>query len=639
MNTFCSCFSFLRSGCRTWALWNLLAALSSSAALGGDDLAVCIDTHLDGRPISYNLVGLHQVYTFTPDPVFEEGDFAEWVEANGFSVSRFPGGTTVKYWDWEAPTGQPFKDPMLPTFDSKLNEPESEWMSVDEYLDFVEATGMTPLIGVNSYIGAVHGKELEMIEKAVRLVRHVKERGFGGGFWYIGNEEMHKHGGPAEHARAFRKYATRMKAEDPNIKVFWNDNNPSKKSVREFLENDGGTADGLETHGKWPYGGSPELPPASYEEWLGEVPLRDRKNGDRKSGGRVWRYAADEYRSIARSMGRDLLVANNEYGFGSANNMGSFSRFQKGLLATEFLMELYIGNWDMTAFWDLALRSEDGVLDRQNGFRVNPAGEGMALLAEVQGGTFLHAVKTGKPSVHGFAARKDGVVYLYLLNKTGDSHRCDISLDPAGLRKVELQTLTEGEDGYGKLMWSSRTIDEGSPAVELPAMSFARITVHPLEKVASARSARTLQEKPNIIWLMAEDIGLDLECYGMKGVSTPNLNRLAEEGTRYTGVYCPSPICSPNRSAMMVGVDRAKIGAQHHRSKRNQPLPAPYKPMTYWLKEGGYTNIIGSDLVMGKGTKIDCNFKTKMLGSYDGVTQFGLFDKKLEYTEEDQPFF
>ncbi len=38
------------------------------------------------------------------------------------------------------------------------------------------------------------------------------------------------------------------------------------------------------------------------------------------------------------------------------------------------------------------------------------------------------------------------------------------------------------------------------------------------------------QNQPNIIWLMAEDIGLDIECYGMQAVKTPVLNNLAEEG-------------------------------------------------------------------------------------------------------------
>ncbi|MBK1878602.1 sulfatase family protein [Pelagicoccus mobilis] len=145
--------------------------------------------------------------------------------------------------------------------------------------------------------------------------------------------------------------------------------------------------------------------------------------------------------------------------------------------------------------------------------------------------------------------------------------------------------------------------------------------------------------KPNIIWLMAEDMGTDLECYGTPGVQTPNLNRLAEEGARFDRTYCANPICSPNRSSMMVGVHQTKINAHHHRSNRDVPLAAPYKPITSFLRDAGYTCILGSDLVMQKGTKIDCNFKTEATGPYDGKTQFGLFDKIGDPQPEDQPFF
>lgn len=147
------------------------------------------------------------------------------------------------------------------------------------------------------------------------------------------------------------------------------------------------------------------------------------------------------------------------------------------------------------------------------------------------------------------------------------------------------------------------------------------------------------QEKPNIIWLMAEDIGPDIECYGMKAVKTPNLNQLAEEGTRYTHCFSTNPICSPNRSAMMVGVHQHKINAQHHRGNRDVPLPAPYKPFTYWLRQAGYTTILGNPNVMDSGRKIDCNFKSTPLGAWDGREKFGLFDKYDALTAEDQPFF
>ncbi|MGE4489757.1 MAG: sulfatase-like hydrolase/transferase, partial [Kiritimatiellales bacterium] len=144
---------------------------------------------------------------------------------------------------------------------------------------------------------------------------------------------------------------------------------------------------------------------------------------------------------------------------------------------------------------------------------------------------------------------------------------------------------------------------------------------------------------PNIIWLMAEDMGPDLECYGMAGVKTPNLNRMAAEGALFTRAYCANPICSPNRSSMMTGVHQTEINAQHHRSNRDVPLMEPYRPITYWLRQTGYTCILGSDLVMIGGMKTDCNFKHEKLGPYDGVTKFGLFDKKLNFTPDDQPFF
>ena len=147
------------------------------------------------------------------------------------------------------------------------------------------------------------------------------------------------------------------------------------------------------------------------------------------------------------------------------------------------------------------------------------------------------------------------------------------------------------------------------------------------------------QDKPNIVWLMAEDISLDLECYGMKGVKTPNLNKLAQDGVMFTNCFCTNSICSPNRSAMMTGCHQLQINAHNHRSNRDLPLPELYKPFTFWLREAGYTCIVGHHAVMDKGQKIDVNFKASSLGPWDGINNFGLFDKTNYFEAEDQPFF
>ena len=148
-----------------------------------------------------------------------------------------------------------------------------------------------------------------------------------------------------------------------------------------------------------------------------------------------------------------------------------------------------------------------------------------------------------------------------------------------------------------------------------------------------------MTKRPNIIWIMAEDMGLDLECYGMPGVKTPHLNQMAQEGRLYGNCYCTNPICSPSRSAMMVGAHQNSISAHNHRSNRDRPLDAPYRPFTALLREAGYTCVLGHPDVQFGGRNTDCNFRHEKVGEYDGVENFGLFDKFDEAVPADAPFF
>ncbi|MCG9793711.1 sulfatase family protein [Flavobacterium algicola] len=161
--------------------------------------------------------------------------------------------------------------------------------------------------------------------------------------------------------------------------------------------------------------------------------------------------------------------------------------------------------------------------------------------------------------------------------------------------------------------------------------------------IASLLSISAIAQKelkrPNIIWLMAEDMSLDLECYGMEAVKTPNLNKMAAEGVRYDNCFVTNPICSPSRSAMMVGTHQLKINAQNHRSNRDVPLDSRFKPFTALLREAGYTTVLGNHAVMGLGRKTDMNFKSTAIGPWDGKTQFGLFDKYDTFENDGKPFF
>src|SRR4051794_25695891 len=107
----------------------------------------------------------------------------------------------------------------------------------------------------------------------------------------------------------------------------------------------------------------------------------------------------------------------------------------------------------------------------------------------------------------------------------------------------------------------------------------------PAGPAAAAEPAR-----PNILWLVAEDFGPHLGCYGTQQVWTPNLDRLAADGVRYTRFFTAAPVCSASRSAFMTGLFQTTIGAHNHRSHRDDGyrLPEGVRVLTDWMRDSGY---------------------------------------------------
>src|ERR1043166_8367048 len=68
-------------------------------------------------------------------------------------------------------------------------------------------------------------------------------------------------------------------------------------------------------------------------------------------------------------------------------------------------------------------------------------------------------------------------------------------------------------------------------------------------------------KKPNIIFILADDLGwTDVACYGSKYYETPNIDRLATEGTKFTSGYTCGPNCQPTRAALMSGQYEPRTG-------------------------------------------------------------------------------
>ena len=118
---------------------------------------------------------------------------------------------------------------------------------------------------------------------------------------------------------------------------------------------------------------------------------------------------------------------------------------------------------------------------------------------------------------------------------------------------------------------------------------------------------------PNVLWLIAEDFGPHLGCYGTKEAVTPQLDALAAQGTRYTRFFTTAPVCSPSRSAFMTGMYQTTIGAHQHRTKEKKPLPPGVRTLPDWLRGAGYftANVVQFPAALDfKGTgKTDWNFQ------------------------------
>ena len=76
--------------------------------------------------------------------------------------------------------------------------------------------------------------------------------------------------------------------------------------------------------------------------------------------------------------------------------------------------------------------------------------------------------------------------------------------------------------------------------------------------------------RPNILWIVADDISPNLSCYGETLIRTPHIDRLAAEGTRFSRAFTTAPVCSPARSGFITGMYSTSIGAHHHRSGRGE---------------------------------------------------------------------
>src|SRR4051794_31053115 len=117
---------------------------------------------------------------------------------------------------------------------------------------------------------------------------------------------------------------------------------------------------------------------------------------------------------------------------------------------------------------------------------------------------------------------------------------------------------------------------------------------------AVPRLARAQAARPNIVFIMADDLGYaDLSCYGRPDYTTPNTDRLAAEGMRFVQAYANSAVCSATRTALITGryQYRLAVGLEEpiaSAAQRNVGMPSEHPTLPSLLRKAGYgTTLIG----------------------------------------------
>ena len=112
----------------------------------------------------------------------------------------------------------------------------------------------------------------------------------------------------------------------------------------------------------------------------------------------------------------------------------------------------------------------------------------------------------------------------------------------------------------------------------------------------ATNSVRAEDAKTNIVFILADDLGWgELGCYGQEKIRTPNIDRLASEGMKFTQHYCGAPVCAPSRCVLMTGQNLAHAEIRSNRDSGNGrifpgqfPITSEVVTIAEVLKEAGY---------------------------------------------------
>ncbi len=125
-----------------------------------------------------------------------------------------------------------------------------------------------------------------------------------------------------------------------------------------------------------------------------------------------------------------------------------------------------------------------------------------------------------------------------------------------------------------------------------------------IQRNVSAAENADKASKPNIVFILTDDLAMgDIGCFGQKKIKTPNLDRMALEGTKYTQFYTGTSVCAPSRVSLMTGLHMGHSPVRANREiapgEGQMPIPAGIPTVAEILKSAGYSTACSGKWGMG----------------------------------------
>lgn len=435
-----------------------------------------INSNYANKVISPYVNGMHFVYCMESDSIYADGRVATWAKDRNIGTARFPGGTTVKYWNWDNPTGVLKGDRWDPNNDPLNDQPEELWMSIDEYLDFCTQAEVTPLMGVNIHSGEVNNRRVDSVQRAVDQVQYTIDKGWDIEYWYLGNEDGWT---ASKMATVINAHANAMRQVKPNIKIIVTKNKPATYDYYyNLMLQAGNNIDAVECHFKW--GNSDGLSGQTYEAWRTQSPISD---------GKIKTANYDLMKNACVDAGYpNTLIMMNEWGPGSAllnMSLGEFDKYSSSLVMVDMLVEIYRTGYDMACYWNAQWNGNNGfsakpnghLMDSTNGYTFNPVAQGFNLVQTLKNQNIWLGKIMPSDLVYGFATRNSDTsrIQLFLMNKNNVGKNLTISSSLVNVNSANAFALQSPGDIISELLVSQISLNQVS--VTLPALSFTRITL------------------------------------------------------------------------------------------------------------------------------------------------------------------